>query len=87
MDTRKRFDLGACDEAPMIRKVRVSPVAAEAAKGDESRTPDIAQDTRDSLVDRLASGPAGELDFGLGSVLDSASADCYPVNSLGCIRH
>ena len=43
----------------MIRKVRVSTVAAEAAEGDVSRTPDIAQGTRVSLVDRLASSSIG----------------------------
>ena len=42
----------------MIRKVRVSTVAAEAAEGDVSRTPDMAQDTRNSLVYRFSSSLA-----------------------------
>ena len=55
----------------MIRKVRVSTVAAEAAQSQwpaipssraaayRGRTPDMAQDTRDSLVDRLGPSSIG----------------------------
>jgi len=55
----KRSGFGAREGAQTIRKVRVFTVAAEAAKGDVSRTPDMAQDTRDSIVDRLAYSSIG----------------------------